>query len=100
MRLAGLLLVDEFLAPLLPCFLDILGQKQLLDNHKALQSQVPHGPWVHLMMPCQLPDASLRIFSHSRLDHSNGGGSLYHSLTFAPQPCHEVLAVILQLFDL
>ncbi len=89
MRLADLQLVNEFLAPLLPRFLGIWGQKQLPDNHVALQSQVlpnqePHGPWVHLMMPCQMPHASLRIFSHCRLDRGNGCGSPDHLLTSAP----------------
>jgi hypothetical protein len=104
MRLAGLQLVDEFLAPLLPRFLGVWYQMQPLDDQAALQSQVlfkqvPHGPWVHLMMPFQLSDASLRIFSHGRLDCGDGGGSPNRSLTSAPRQWREVLTVILQLFN-
>jgi hypothetical protein len=78
MRLAGLLqLVEEFLGPLLLHFLSIWGQKQPLDDHRALHTQavanhVPHCPWAHLMM---LPHASLRIFSDSCLDCGDGGGN-------------------------
>jgi hypothetical protein len=66
MKLAGFQLVDELLTPLLPRFLSVQGQKQPLDDQVALQSQVllnqvSHGPWVYLMMPCQLPYASVRI---------------------------------------
>ncbi len=91
--------------PLLPRFLGIWGQKRLLDIHAALQSQVllnqdSYGPWVHLVMPCQLSDASLRIFSHGGLDHGDGGECLDCSLTSAPWPWREVLAIILQLFYL
>jgi hypothetical protein len=51
MRLAGLQLVEEFAAPLLLHFLRVWGQKQPLDYHMALHSQVilhqvPHWPWV------------------------------------------------------
>jgi hypothetical protein len=52
------------------------------------------------MMPCQLPYASLRICSHGRLDLRDGGDSPDSSLTSASRPWREVLAVILQLFDL
>jgi hypothetical protein len=105
MRLAGVQLVDELLAPLLPCFLDVRGQKQLLDNHAALQSkvlpyQVPHAPGVHLVMPCKLPYGPLRICSDSPPDLGNGGKSPDSSLTSPSRPWREVLAVILQLFDL
>jgi hypothetical protein len=98
MMLAGLQLVEEFLTPLFPRFLGIWGQKPPLGNHTALQfqvllNQVSHGPWVHLVMPCQLPYASLRIISHSPLDCGLSAFS-------APRPWHEVLAVILQLFYL
>ncbi len=104
MRLAGLQLVDELLTPLLPHFLGVWGQKRPLDDHRPLQSEVllhlvPCGPWVHLMMPRQLLYASLRIFSHGRLDLGDGGDSPDRSLTSTPQPWREVLTVILQLFD-
>ncbi len=56
MRLAGLQL-DELLATLLPHVLGVWGQKRLLEDHAALQSQdllnqVSHGPWVHLKSSC------------------------------------------------
>jgi hypothetical protein len=51
-------------------------------------------------MPCQLSDASLRIFSHGCLDRGVGGKCPDRSLTSAPRLWREVLAIILQLFDL
>jgi hypothetical protein len=105
MSLAGLQLVDElFLVPLLPHFLGVQVQKRPLDDHAALQSeillyQVPHGPWVHLMMSCQMPYASLRICSQGPLDLGDGGDSPDSSLTSVSQPWHDVLTIILQLFD-
>ncbi len=65
-RLAGLQLVHQLLTPPLSCFLCIHGQKQLLDDHAALQSevllyQVSHVPRIYLVMPCQLPNAPLWI---------------------------------------
>jgi hypothetical protein len=105
MRLAGLQLADELMAPFLPRFLGIWGQKRPLDDHAALQSkvlpyQLPHGPGVHLVMPCQLPYAPLRICSDGPLDLGDGSNSLDSSLTTASRPWREVLAFILQLFDL
>jgi hypothetical protein len=55
---------------------------------------------VHLVMPCQLPDDSLRICSHGLPDLGDGGDSPDSSLTSASGPWREVLAVILQLFYL
>ncbi len=77
MRLAGLQLTEEFPAPLLLHFLSVWGQKQPLDDHTALHThlllyQVPHCPWIHAMLSCNLPHAVLRIFSHG---HPHGDGS-------------------------
>jgi hypothetical protein len=104
-RLAGLQLVDQLLAPLLPRFLGVRGQEQPLDDHAALQSEVlpykvPHGPGVHLMKPYQLPNAPLQICSDGAPDPGDGGDSPDGLLTSASWPLREVLPVILQLFDL
>jgi hypothetical protein len=51
-------------------------------------------------MPCQLPDASLRICSHGLPDLGDGGNRPDSSLTSASGLWRGVLAVILQLFYL
>ncbi len=83
MGLAGLQLVEEFAAPLLPSFLECLGSEAATDNHMPLHSQVllhqvPHCPWV-IELP--VPHASLRICSLGRLDRGDGSGSPDLSLT-------------------
>ncbi len=85
--------------------LGVRGQERPLDDHVALQSEVlpykvPHGPGVHLMNPCQLPNAPLRICGDGSPAPGNGGDSPDSSLTSASRPWREVLPVILQLFDL
>jgi hypothetical protein len=71
----------------------------------ALQSevllyQVSYGPGVHLMKPCQLPNAPLRICGDGPPDAGDGGDSPDGSLTSASRLWLEVLPMILQLFDL
>ncbi len=91
MRLAGLQLVDQILAPLLPRFLGVSGQERPLDDHMALQSAV---------LLYQLPNAPLRICGDGLPDPGDGGDSPDGSLTSTSLPWREVLPVILQLFDL
>ncbi len=84
-RLAGLQLVDQLLASLLPRFLGVRGQKRPLDDHAALQSevllyQVSHAPRVHLVMPCQMPNAPLRVCGNGPPDPGDGGDSPDSSL--------------------
>jgi hypothetical protein len=52
------------------------------------------------MKPCQLPNAPLRICGDGPPDPGDGGDSPDSSLTSASRPWHEVLPVILLLFDL
>jgi hypothetical protein len=52
------------------------------------------------MMPCQLPNAPLRICGDGLPDPGDGGDSPDGSLTSASRPWREVLPVILQLFYL
>jgi hypothetical protein len=52
------------------------------------------------MMPCKLPHALLRIFSHGCLNRHDGNGSPGCSLTSTPRPWREVLGIILELFYL
>jgi hypothetical protein len=71
----------------------------------ALQSevllyQVSHGPRVHLVMPCQLPNAPLQICGDGPPDSGDGCDSPDGSFTSASRPWHEVLPVILQPFDI
>jgi hypothetical protein len=53
---------------------------------KSSFCEAPNFPWVHAMVSCQLPHASLRIFSNSCLDLGDGSISLDPSLFSAPWP--------------